>query len=307
MALYSRSDSPLTGLSLCAGYGGLELGIEIAEPAYRTVCFVEREAHAAASLVARMADQALDCAPVWDDLRSFDGRPWRGKVHILTAGYPCQPFSTAGKRRGEADPRHLWPEVERIIGEVRPAAVFAENVEGHIDLGLSDVIGGLRRLGYRAKAGLFTEREVGARHRRRRLFILAYADSERCGLYAGCDDRSGRSDDREAVRQGRDELGPVLADQCGAGVDEDLGDALRDGVETGADIPLFAPGPGELQVWHRLLHRRLDLQPALLRTRDGMADRVDRTRGAGNGVCSLAAALAYRTLKADFAAEGSGR
>lgn len=307
MAVYPRSSGQLHGLSLCAGYGGLELGLAIAEPGYRTVCFVERESHAAATLVARMEDKALDHAPVWSDLRSFDGKPWRGKVHILTAGYPCQPFSMAGKRRGDADPRHLWPEVERIIAEVRPGTVFVENVEGHIDLGLADVVGGLRRLGYSAKAGLFTAREVGARHRRRRLFILAYADSFGCGIHAGCHDRSGRFGDLQALRQSAEQLGPVLPDQRGASLDEDLGGVDGDGLEAGADIPLFAPGPGELQVWHRLLYWRPDLQPALLRARDGLADRVDRTRGAGNGVCSLAAALAYRTLKADFAAGGDVR
>ncbi|MBV1917616.1 MAG: DNA cytosine methyltransferase [Sphingomonadaceae bacterium] len=302
----------LRGMSLCAGYGGLELGLAIAETGYRTVCYVEREAHAASTLVARMEDQAVDCAPVWDDLRSFDGKPWRDRVHILTAGYPCQPFSVAGKRRGKRDPRHLWPEVERIIGEVRPAAVFVENVEGHLDVGFAEVRASLERLGYHTKAGLFTAREVGASHRRRRLFILAYADSDRRGLHAGPDDRSGIDHDQVTVLHGEDEFGAVLADQCGAGlvehVDGDAGAGLAPDRQKLADAEsIFAPGPGELPDWNRLLHRRPDLQPAFLRARDGMADRLDRTRGAGNGVCSLAAAFAYRTLKADFAGDGAGQ
>jgi len=312
VALYSNVDGgELRGLSLCSGYGGLELGISIAEPGYRTVCFVEREAHAAAALVARMEDKALEQAPVWDDLKSFDGHAWRDRVHILTAGYPCQPFSMAGKRCGKNDPRHLWPEVERIIGEVRPTAVFAENVEGHIDLGFAEVAASLQKLGYYTKAGLFTAREVGASHRRRRLFLLAYADGERCGLYAGSD-TGGRFDhDQVTVLHGGDELGPVLADKCSAGmvehVDGDEGAWLASDREELAECEaIFAPGPGELQDWHRLLHRRPDLQPAIFRTRDGLADRVERTRGAGNGVCSLAAAFAYRTLKADFVGDAAG-
>ncbi|MFN3748216.1 MAG: DNA cytosine methyltransferase [Sphingorhabdus sp.] len=310
MASYSTNDAGigLAGISLCAGYGGLDLGIAIAEPSYRTVCYVEREAHAAAALVARMADQALDQALIWDDLKTFDGRAWRGRIHILTAGYPCQPFSLAGKRRGEADPRHLWPDVARIIDEARPTAIFAENVEGHIDLGFAEVVGSLRELGYHAKAGLFTAREVGASHRRRRLFILAYADSERCGLSAGSDGRPGACPAEVAVRHGSDEFRPVLAEQCGAGMDPAVDRVADDGLATGKldagiDVPVFAPGPGELQIWQRLLDRRPDLQPALLRTGDGMADRLDRTRGGGNGVCSLAAAFAYSTLKADFERE----
>ncbi|MCC7097260.1 MAG: DNA cytosine methyltransferase [Thermomonas sp.] len=294
----------LRGLSLCAGYAGLDLGIHIAEPRYRTVCYVEREAHAAATLVARMEDQALAPAPVWDDLKSFDGKPWCGRIHILSAGYPCQPFSLAGKRRGKRDPRHLWPDVERIIDEVRPRAVFAENVEGHIDLGFAEVADSLRRLGFVAKAGLFTAREAGARHRRRRLFILAYADGDRCGVYARPD--GGRGDDPAdiALLHGGNELGAIQPEQCGAGVDAAVADNACHGLGASDDAPLFAPGPGELQLWRGLLDRRPDLQPAILRPRDGMADRLDRTRGAGNGVCSMAAALAWRTLDAAHAADG---
>ena len=134
---------------------------------------VERETYAAASLVARMEDAALDHAPLWDDIASFDGRPWRGAVDIVTAGYPCQPFSVAGKRRGADDPRHLWPHVARIIGEVEPPFVFLENVAHHLRLGFPEVAAGLVGMGYRLAAGLFTAAEVGAPHRRERLFILA--------------------------------------------------------------------------------------------------------------------------------------
>ena len=95
----------LFGLSLCAGAGGLDLRLAIACPRYRTVGYVERDAFAASIIVARMEDAALDHAPLWDDIASFDGRPWRGAVDIVTAGYPCQPFSVAGRRRGAAERR----------------------------------------------------------------------------------------------------------------------------------------------------------------------------------------------------------
>ena len=98
----------MNGLALCAGYGGLELGLRLAEPGYRTACFVEWESFAAATLVARMADETMDPAPVWDDVATFDGRPWRGKIHILVAGFPCQPWSVAGAKRGIEDERWIW-------------------------------------------------------------------------------------------------------------------------------------------------------------------------------------------------------
>ncbi len=168
----------LFGLSLCSGAGGLDLGLTIAMPGYRTVGHVERETYAAAILVARMEEAALDPAPVWDDVGTFDGRPWRGAVDIVTAGYPCQPFSVAGKRKGADDPRHLWPHVARIIGEVEPPFVFLENVAHHLRLGFPEVASGLVGMGYRLAAGLFTAAEVGAPHKRERLFILAIREGD---------------------------------------------------------------------------------------------------------------------------------
>ena len=109
-------DTSFYNLSLCSGGGGLDLGLELALGSVSTVCWVEWEAFAIEYLAARMEEGCLAPAPLWTDLRTFDGKPWRGVVDTLTAGYPCQPFSTAGKRRGEDDPRHLWPHVRRIVG-----------------------------------------------------------------------------------------------------------------------------------------------------------------------------------------------
>lgn len=168
---------PFTILSLCAGVGGLDLGLRVAQPNARTVCFVEIEAYAAAILATRMEQDALDQAPIWTDLRTFDGKPWRGLVDCITAGYPCQPFSVAGKQLGDKDPRHLWPDVFRVVREIDPPLCFFENVPGHLRLGFQQVHDDLRSLGYRVKAGLFTAEEVGASHKRERLFILAYRES----------------------------------------------------------------------------------------------------------------------------------
>lgn len=287
------------GISLCAGYGGLDLGLHIAEPRYRTVAFVERESHAAAALVARMADKALGEALVWDDLRSFDGRPWRGRVHIVAAGYPCQPFSLAGRRAGASDPRHLWPEVARIVDEIAPEWVWCENVEGHLSLGYTEVAADLRRMGYTPKAGLFTTREAGGSHRRRRLFILAHADRSRCWLRARLDARNGEDPGCVADRRGGGERRAVPTVGNGSKLDAALADAQGAWmVGEDGELPIYAPGPGELQAWEDILLRHPDAQPAILRAGHGLADRMDRTRGAGNGVSSVAAALAWAVLKA---------
>ena len=167
---------PARVLSLCSGYGGLDLGLRLAVPAARTVCYVEREAYAAALLAARCQEGALDDAPVWGDLATFDGAAWRGLVDTVIGGYPCQPFSVAGKRGGESDPRHLWPHIARVVAEVRPRWCFFENVRNHINIGLREVRADLRGMGYRVEAGIYSAEEVGAPHRRERLFILAHAE-----------------------------------------------------------------------------------------------------------------------------------
>ena len=165
----------MNGLALCTGIGGLELGLRIALGDYRTVCYVEREVYCASVIVARMAEQALCEAPVWDDISTFDGRPWCGVVDIITSGDPCQPFSVAGQRQGEADERYLWPHVERIIREVEPEFVFLENVAGAVDVRYEHKAV-LEGMGYRVEAGLFSAVEVGAPQIRERLFILAYSN-----------------------------------------------------------------------------------------------------------------------------------
>ena len=121
----------------------------------------------------------MDPAPIWTDLKSFPWAEFRDRVDILTGGYPCQPFSAAGKRLGTDDPRHLWPFIADGIRILRPKLCFFENVEGHISLGLREVVGELEQIGYQAAWGIFSASEVGAPHQRKRVFILAYDQSQR--------------------------------------------------------------------------------------------------------------------------------
>ena len=118
-------------------------------------------------------------APIWDDLRTFDGGPWRGSVDCVAAGYPCQPFSAAGQKRGAADPRHLWPEVARIVGECAVPLVFIENVARHLIAGFDVVARDLHGMGYQVAAMVCRAATVGAPHQRERLFALAVSDTGR--------------------------------------------------------------------------------------------------------------------------------
>ena len=167
-----------TVLSLCTGYGGVERGLDLAGVEHRVIAHVEIEAFAIANLVAKMEKGELDAAPVWSNLKTLPVEPFRDRVDILTGGYPCQPFSAAGKRLGEEDPRHLWPYICDIIRAVRPVRCFFENVEGHISLGLREVISDLESLGYKVAWGIFSAREVGAPHQRKRVYIMAHSKRE---------------------------------------------------------------------------------------------------------------------------------
>ena len=166
----------MNGLAICAGIGGLELGIGIAVgESYRCVGYLERDSYAAAVLVARMEDASLDQAPIWDDLTTFDGQRWRGVVDLISAGFPCQPWSVAGKQRGIEDARWIWPEIVRIVRDVEPGFVFLENVPGLIRHGLPRVLGDLAELGFDAEWMCLAASDMGAPHVRERLFILAHS------------------------------------------------------------------------------------------------------------------------------------
>lgn len=170
------SFKPPVVISLCTGSGGLERGIEAAIGPVDVCAYVEVDAFIIENLVQAMEKGFLAPAPVWTGVETFPAGDFHGKVHGITGGYPCQPFSHAGGRKGDEDARHIWPHIRRHVEAIRPVFCFFENVEGHISLGFDEVFASLRNLGYRVEAGLFTAAEVGAPHLRKRLFILAVDD-----------------------------------------------------------------------------------------------------------------------------------
>jgi site-specific DNA-cytosine methylase len=185
-----------TVISFCSGYGGIERGLDLAGVEHRVLAYVEIEAFAIANLVAKMESGQLVPAPIFTDLKTFPAHVFRGCVDIITGGYPCQPFSAAGKRLGTEDPRHLWPYILDHIKAIRPVRCLFENVEGHISLGLREVISDLEEDGYSATWGIFSAAEVGAPHQRKRVYILA---SSRDWDANGIDDSQ-----KQGISQGQD-------------------------------------------------------------------------------------------------------
>lgn len=166
---------PVNAISLCTGGGGLDLALELAMPAARAVCMVEREAFAVAHLVEKMRAGFLAACPVWSDVTSFNGRAWRGAVDIVFGGIPCQPHSAAGKRLGREDERDLWSHARRIFVQSGASICIIENVEGMLTTGGAErVVRDLERLGCVVEGGLFSAAEVGFPHRRNRVVIMAY-------------------------------------------------------------------------------------------------------------------------------------
>lgn len=217
-----------TAISVCSGYEGIGLGLKRAIPNIRTICYVERESFAIANMVAKIKKGFLDDAPIWSDVATFDSKPWIGKVDLLHGGYPCQGFSHAGKRLGKDDPRHLWPHISRIVSTVRPLYCFFENVAGHVTLGLNTVVSDLGEMGYRATWGLFSAREVGAPHQRKRVFILAKRSDSGCDRGTGTG-RIHRDKIHKHKSEQRTGAGPEI-EGCSGNTRKELGNTEHDGL-----------------------------------------------------------------------------
>lgn len=159
-------------LELFAGAGGGVIASGLL--GHRVVCAVEIDPFCREILMRRQEDGSIPPFPIWDDVRTFDGKPWNGTVDVVSGGFPCQPFSVAGKQLGEKDDRNLWPEMLRVIREVGPRYVFAENVPGLVRRYLPRVLGDLSELGFDAEWGVLGASDVGAPHLRKRLWVLAY-------------------------------------------------------------------------------------------------------------------------------------
>ena len=213
----------ITHLSLCSGYEGIGLGLRRVLPNLREIAYVEREGFCVANLVAKMEAGELDAAPVFTDVKTFPYRKFRGCVDILSGGFPCQPFSQAGKKEGVNDSkgRHLFPYIADGIRECQPRICFLENVQGILSCKTADgepvlkyVLRTLEGLGYRATAGIFSAEEVGAPHQRKRVFIMGYASSnERRDI---CRQQSKQE---QSSQRGVSDTGTELANSNGEGLE----------------------------------------------------------------------------------------
>jgi len=307
-------------LSLCAGIGGLDLGLKLACPDARTVGYVEWEPYAACVLAERMAEGRLDACPIYcDDLRRFDAKQWAGAVDLVAAGFPCQPFSVAGKQRGMSDERWLWPAVFNVIRDSGATSCFLENVPPIVGKGGTSVLADIASLGWSAEWGMFRASDVGAPHRRERWFLLALADSDDARQRAG---RWAVRDERDDARGRRDGVGDAHGDTTVSaeraerlGVERDalprrerceeehrspasghaMGDTDGAGCKGSDELEghaqfRFPPGFGTpREQWD-------GPEPAIRREAHGLCGRVESIAALGNAVVPQQAALAFHVL-----------
>lgn len=279
----------MTHGSLFSGIGGFELAAEWA--GWENVFQVEWNPFCQKILKKNFPD-----ANLFGDIREFDGLPWRGSVDVISGGFPCQPYSSAGKRLGKEDERHLWPEMLRIIRDVAPRWVVGENVRGLVNwsggLVFDEVQADLEASGYEVQPFLLPAASVNAPHRRDRVWFVAYRAGEQMGDAGQPRQRGGvecaaadaehlqsinghqsnmqrrRPEDAEQIRMGGK---PTTANP---------NNQRREKQHT-SEKPGYPgqPGWGMFTQWDKW-----PTQPPVCGRNDGVSNRVDRIAALGNAV-----------------------
>ena len=301
----------LKHLDLFSGIGGFSLGLE-ATGGFETVAFCDIDKYSKKVLKKQWPN-----VKQYEDIKELNyGRlktDGIGPIDIITGGYPCQPFSIAGRKKGEEDPRHLWPEYFRLIKELRPSWVIGENVSGHIKLGLDTVLENLESEGYSARTFSISASSVGAKHQRERIWIVANArqhggrieptgNSE--GTGRGSLETTKRSADTDTISRSS-ERGKIMANSVEFGLEKhghsETTESIKRG-ETMADTNVEGRQGrihrGQNKEWEsqqRYFGRNSathgqqeqnwwDTEPELGRVAHGIPNRVDRLKGLGNSL-----------------------
>jgi len=281
-------------LALFAGAGGGILGGHLL--GWRTVCAVEWNKYAASVLLARQNDGILPPFPIWDDVQTFDGRPWRGIVDVVSGGFPCQDISSAGKGVGITGERSgMWKHMARIIGEIRPRLAYIENSPMLTIRGLDVVLCDLAAMGYDAEWGVVSAADTGAPHLRERIWIVGYTDNDgqttakiRSGFASGGNSCSAWPEQTSESTGSGKQYETVANTNC-------LGQSGQ-----GKSIkPICRPTQGDRkanQLINECVNREWPPEPDVGRVVDGMAARMDRLTAIGNGQVPVCAATAFKLL-----------
>jgi len=293
-------------LDLFSGIGGFSLGLE-ATGEFETVAFCD---------YSKFPQQVLrkhwPLVPIYEDVKELNSEKLKSnginKIDIITGGYPCQPFSVAGKQKGEQDPRHVWPEMFRLIKELRPTWVIGENVAGHIKLGLDTVLENLESEGYSTRTFSISAASVGANHKRERIWIIANKNVEDSRSRGGWIQSTG---DQEGIRSGTFE-----EEFWSSNTDTTSGSS--EGTETMADTKSSYRDEYEIDREHGKTETQevfgnrdgisrgsswWEVEPDVGRVADGLPDTMDRLKSLGN---SLVPQIPYYIALSILEAERNG-
>ena len=245
-------------LDLFSGIGGFSLGLEWA--GMSTVAMCEKDPYCRKLLAKHWPDLTIH-----EDIRSLDGRQYTNSIDLVCGGFPCQPYSVAGKQRGKLDDRHLWPEMLRGISEVRPTWVIGENVIGFVKMELDSVLSDLEREGYQTRAFIIPACGVDAPHKRDRVWIIAHANGE------------GESDGpiNEGPRPRQLELMAYSLSKRGCSRDTKRQDAKNVGQPSRCE----GDNSRRVETWNP--------EPGVGRVANGVSNRGDRVKGLGNAVVPM--------------------
>jgi DNA (cytosine-5)-methyltransferase 1 len=312
-------------LDLFSGIGGFSLGLEWA--GMSTVAMCEKDPYCRKILAKHWPDLTIH-----EDIRNLDGKEYRNSIDLVAGGFPCQPFSVAGKRKGTDDDRHLWPEMLRVIKEAKPRWVIGENVFGFINMALDDVQADLEREHYEVRKFVLPAVAVDAKHRRDRIFLVAYSNSP---AVWNLPERQAQG--RDNLQAGRQAITPhdgpsqSMANSYSEGLEigqdlrenheQELSPSERSGSERREDVANSHGTRGEAglsgqESWQEGNSGELDHQghqqswreevrewpaePCVGRVADGVPNRVDRIKGLGNAVVpQLIQAIGELVIEAD--------
>ncbi len=270
-------------LALFAGAGGGILGGKLL--GWRTVCAVEWEKYPACVLAARQNDGVLPPFPIWDDVQTFDGKPWRGIVDVISGGFPCQDISIAGKGDGlDGERSGMWKEMARIIGEVRPRYTFIENSPMLTSRGLERVLADLAKMGFDAEWGVLSAADIGANHKRERIWIVGRNTKWQLAHANGIGHLHRKSEVNATI--GRFNALSNTPSSCSKVSNSSSKNVEGHELPIGTSERYFAFGSNS---WW-------SVEPNVDRVADGVAARVDRLKAIGNGQVPLCAATAWNIL-----------
>lgn len=295
-------------LSLFTGAGGGILGSKLL--GWTTIGYVEWNDYCQRVLRQRIEDGLIDNAPIFGDIRVFNSEGYaeryRGMVDVISAGFPCQPFSVAGKQLGGADERNMWPETRECIRIVRPRFALLENVPGLLFSGyFGTILGELSEIGYDARWRVLSAAEMGAPHKRDRLWIVAHSrriakGQQKCGRYgegaqnkfAGRSEILANSKSKEVWQNSPEQVQGQVQQSGKCFVKADVSNTDSQRLERQWEIS----GRAKSEQYHTCNNSWWATEPELGRVAHGVARRVDRLKAIGNGQVPAVVRAAWQIL-----------